>query len=43
VSTHDAPAGRTGEAGNAYVGRQMDDGLKSEPRVDDARQVEGDA
>lgn len=27
---------RTAEAGNAYVGRQMDDRLKSSPRVEDA-------
>ncbi len=43
VSTHDAEQPRTGEAGNQYVGRQMDDGLKSSPRVDDARDVEGTA
>lgn len=32
---------RTGEAGNDYVGRQMDDDLKANPRVDDARRVQG--
>ena len=26
---------RVAEAGNAYVGRQMDDALKSSPRVED--------
>lgn len=34
VSTHETDEPRTAEAGNAYVGRTMDDALKSSPRVE---------
>lgn len=30
---------RQGEAGNAYVGRQMDDRMKTNPRIEDADEV----
>jgi hypothetical protein len=37
------PAGkRLGEAGSQYTGRQLDDRLKANPRVDDARDVQAD-
>ena len=36
VATPDVEGARVAEAGNAYVGRQMDDALKSSPRVEDA-------
>jgi len=32
VRTPEAEEGRTGEAGHTYVGRQMDDDLKENPR-----------
>lgn len=35
----DGEAKRQGEAGNAYVGREMDDRLKANPRIEDADQV----
>ena len=33
-------ADRQGEAGNAYVGREMSDALKSSPRIEDADEVQ---
>jgi hypothetical protein len=33
---------RLGEAGSQYTGRQMDDRLKANPRVDDVRDVQAD-
>ena len=33
---------RQGEAGNAYVGREMDERLKANPRIEDADKVEPD-
>ncbi len=39
VRTPDPEANRQGEAGNDYVGRQMDDGLKANPRIEDASRV----
>lgn len=30
---------RQGEAGNAYVGREMDDAMKVNPRIEDADRV----
>lgn len=33
VSTHETDGARIAEAGHGYVGRQMDDDLKSSPRV----------
>ena len=35
VSDEMATGARVAEAGGAYVGRQLDDALKSSPRVDD--------
>jgi hypothetical protein len=40
VATPQTEGARTGEAGNSYMGREMDDDLKANPRVDDARDVE---
>lgn len=34
-SAPEVEGGRQAEAGNAYVGRTMDDSLKANPRVDD--------
>ena len=42
VQTPEPEGERHGEAGHAYTGRQMDDRLKSSPRVDDADEVMGD-
>jgi hypothetical protein len=42
VSTPEPEEPRLGEAGHQYVGRQMDDRLKSSPRVDDADDVQAD-
>lgn len=42
VATPEPEGKRLGEAGGAYTGRQMDDRLKSSPRVDDARDVTDD-
>ena len=40
VRTPEPEEKRLGEAGNEYVGRQMDDALKAHPRVDDADEVQ---
>ena len=42
VRTPEPEEKRLGEAGNEYVGRQMDDRLKANPRVDDADDVQAD-
>lgn len=39
VRTPDLTEERQGEAGNAYVGRAMDDDLKANPRIEDADRV----
>ena len=36
VATPDPEGDRVAEAGNAYVGRTLDDDLKENPRVEDA-------
>jgi hypothetical protein len=40
VQTPEPIGKRLGEAGSQYVGRPMDDRLKANPRVDDARDVQ---
>ncbi len=42
VRTPDPETKRQGEAGNTYTGRQMNDALKDNPRIDDADRVEED-
>lgn len=42
VRTPDTEGARQGEAGAQYTGRQMDDRLKTNPRVEDADDVTED-
>lgn len=42
VSTPEPQGKRVAEAGNAYVGRQMDDRLKANPRVEGDGAVDDD-
>lgn len=42
VRTDETKDKRLGEAGHTYVGRQMDDGLKSNPRIRDEDDVKED-
>ena len=42
VRTPEPDQPRQGEAGHAYVGRGMDDGLKSSPRIEDEDEVTGE-
>ena len=39
VRTPEPAEERQGEAGNAYVGREMDDAMKVNPRIEDADRV----
>lgn len=39
VRTPEPEADRQGEAGNAYVGREMRDDMKANPRIEDASRV----
>lgn len=40
VRTPEPDADRQGEAGNAYVGREMRDDMKANPRIEDADEVQ---
>ena len=40
VRTPEPTADRQGEAGNAYVGREMREGMKANPRIEDADKVQ---
>lgn len=42
VRTPEPEEPRQGEAGHSYVGRQMDDRMKTNPRIDDADEVTSD-
>ena len=42
VRTPEPEGDRVAEAGNAYTGRQMDDKLKANPRVEDADRAQTD-
>ncbi len=42
VRAPEPSADRQGEAGNAYVGREMRDDMKANPRIEDADQVQKD-
>lgn len=39
VRTPEPTEGRQGEAGNAYMGREMKDAMKVNPRIEDADEV----
>lgn len=43
VRTPEPDADRQGEAGNAYVGREMKEGMKANPRIEDADRVQKDS
>ena len=43
VSAHEADGDRIAEAGHGYVGRQMDDRLKTTPRVEGSGEAGDDA
>lgn len=42
VRTPEPEADRQGEAGNAYVGREMSDDMKANPRIENAGRVQED-
>ena len=41
VSAHETDGARVAEAGHGYVGRQMDDRLKTTPRVEGGGEADG--